>query len=220
VPERINRSLESAGGVVAHTDHPVCAFLTFVDGAATPPLRGGEYRRLLIFVFVCLFTSCAGPEEKQELSPFLQNKKAAVFVFLAPDCPLSQNYTLTLKQLHADFQAQAIGFYGLVAGDAFTKSEVDDFTSKYNVGFPVLADRNFAIADLLGATKTPEAFVVSPEGKTLYKGAIDNWAADLGQRRQVITEHYVRSVLDSFLKGLEIPHRETTAVGCFIERPG
>jgi hypothetical protein len=22
--------------------HPVCAFLTFVDGAATPPRRGGE----------------------------------------------------------------------------------------------------------------------------------------------------------------------------------
>src|SRR5688572_4779976 len=58
VPERINRSLESEGGVVAHrdvsqcvfstlclSDHPVCGASErglFIDAAATPPLEEGS----------------------------------------------------------------------------------------------------------------------------------------------------------------------------------
>jgi hypothetical protein len=49
------------------------------------------------------------------------DKKAAIFVFLAPDCPLSQNYTLTLNNLAKDFEPKGIGFYGVFSGDANRK---------------------------------------------------------------------------------------------------
>src|SRR3954468_12392113 len=58
--------LKGADGVVSsakrfgRSDHPVCACSVasrdFLIGAATPPLRGGEYV-LLLLVFLCL-TSC------------------------------------------------------------------------------------------------------------------------------------------------------------------
>jgi hypothetical protein len=155
---------------------------------------------------------------KPDLSSFLKDHKAAVFVFLAPDCPLSQNYTLTLNELHSQFQAGGVGFYGVIAGDSFQKNDIDAFVEKYNVKFPMVQDRNFALTDFFGAMKTPEAFVVTQAGVTLYKGAIDNWAVELGQHRQTITQHYLQDVVASFLEGRQIPFHETDAIGCFIER--
>ena len=182
-------------------------------------IRLMKVRFFLICVVASALAACRGAT-KPDLSLFLKDNKAAVFVFLAPDCPLSQNYTLTLNRLHSEFERKRIGFFGIVAGDGFQKNDIEAFVKQYNVRFPVLPDRNFDLADSFGATKTPEAFVVAPDGKTLYKGAIDNWAVESGQHRSVITDHYLRDVLDNFLKGHRIPYPETTVIGCFIERKG
>lgn len=176
------------------------------------------------FILICALAlplkGCHAPTAKPDLSFFFENHKAAVFVFLAPDCPLSRNYTLTLNKLHAQFRDAGVGFYGLVAGDAFQKNDIDGFNKEYKMTFPLLPDRNFALADLWGAMKTPEAFVVNAGGKVIYKGAIDNWSAELGQYRTVITRHYLRDVLTDFLRGRDVSYRETAAIGCFIERKG
>src|SRR5262245_11930249 len=72
------------------------------------------------FFLICLLASlplagCSAPRSKPDLSLFLENGKAAVFIFLAADCPLSENYTLTLNELAAEFKGRGIRFYGLVA---------------------------------------------------------------------------------------------------------
>lgn len=148
----------------------------------------------------------------------LKDKRAAVFVFLAPDCPLSQNYTLTLNNLQAQFDEASVGFYGVIAGVHYSKEEVDKFVEIYKVRFPVLLDPDMQLADFFGATATPEAFAVNARGDVIYRGAIDNWAVDLGQHRSVITGHYLMDALNSFIRSGDVPTKETRAVGCFIER--
>ena len=54
-----------------------------------------------------LFIGC-GQADRADFSKFLQNREGAVFVFLAPDCPLSQSYTSTLNELRAPFEARGI----------------------------------------------------------------------------------------------------------------
>ena len=66
--------------------------------------------------------------------------------------------------------------------------------------------------------KTPEVFAVDSQGKTFYKGAIDNWAPELGQHRAVITEHYLQDALNGLLQHKDLRIKQTEAVGCFIER--
>lgn len=61
------------------------------------------------------------------------------------------------------------------------------------------------------------SFIFNTHGKLVYQGAIDNWAVDLGQKRQVITAFYVRDVLQAMIDDAPIPYTKTTAVGCFIE---
>src|SRR6185369_7488488 len=160
-----------------------------------------------------LLAACS---KQSPVAEYLKDKPAAVFVFLAPDCPLSQNYTLTLNNLRTQFQAAGIEFYAVFE----TNAGVDDFVTTYKLTLPVIREHDFRVADFFSAMNTPEVFAVDSKGTTFYKGAIDNWAPELGQHRTVITEHYLLDALNAFTQHKDIPIKETKAVGCFIERKG
>jgi peroxiredoxin len=147
----------------------------------------------------------------------LANNKATVFVFLAPDCPLSQNYTLTLNELQRQFVAESVVFYGVVSGNWFDDAAIDSFAATYKIAFPLLRDPDFHLTRALGAAVTPEAFVIDSRGESVYGGAIDNWASDLSRRRTIITEHYLKDALTHHLLGEPPPIPRTQAIGCFIE---
>jgi len=168
------------------------------------------------FIFLVVLGCSRGAGNPVE--SFLQNKKAGVFVFLAPDCPLSQNYTLTLNNLEKEFNSYGISFYGVFSGGGITSQAMDDFAATYHLSFPVMLDADSRIGDFFGATATPEAFLTDPKGHVLYKGAIDNWAPELGQHRAVITQHYLYDALGSVRANKPVQVKETQAVGCFIER--
>jgi hypothetical protein len=167
---------------------------------------------------VLLLSTAACQRPPAEIDGLLQSNRASTFVFLAPDCPLSQSYTPTLNTLYGQFSARSVGFYGVVSGDAFGKTEIDEFVRRYGIKFPTLADPAFHIADFLAATKTPEVFVLDPRSSVIYRGAVDNWAPALGQHREVITEHYLLDALSSFIENKPVRTKQTEAVGCFIER--
>jgi len=165
-----------------------------------------------------LMAACA-PRSESPITPFLKDlnvRQAAVFVFLAPDCPVSQSYSATLSDLHAQFQTRDIQFYGVFAGRAAEGAK--EFVATYGIPFPILPDADFRISDFLEATTTPQAFVLDREGRTLYSGAIDNRAPELGQRRTVITENYLLDALKSVVEGRDVRLPRTRPVGCFIER--
>lgn len=189
---------------------PCLAFVVFAACHGETPARTTEFFSL---------TSTSIDGSPFALSSLISNR-ASVLVFLAPDCPLSQRYTRTLDGLRAQFEGDGARFYGLIAGDYFERKEVEDFVSQYRLNFTVLLDRNMELANLFGATRTPEVFVVDSHGKTLYRGSIDNYAPDFGQYRRVITENYLLEVLEMIAQGRDVPVKETQAVGCFIERKG
>jgi len=170
-------------------------------------------RKLIGVAALFLVVSCER-NSSDPIAEFLKNKQAAVFVFLAPDCPLSQNYTRTLNELRTQFQSQRVEFYAVFPGEA----AVDDFIATYGLTLPVLLDHDFRLADFFGAKKTPEVFAVDSKGRAIYHGAIDNWAPELGQHRTVITEHYLLDALNSFVQHEAVRIKQTNAVGCFIER--
>lgn len=170
-----------------------------------------------IFVAVALLLSACVPASRSPISSLIENHRATVFVFLAPDCPLSQDVTGTLDELHAQFAAADIQFKAVFAGKPAVQGAAV-FLKTYHVDFPDLPDADFRLTDFLGAGTTPEAVVVDGSGHTVYSGSIDNRAADLGQRRTVVTEHYLAAALDSLRQGQPVKVKKTKAVGCFIER--
>ena len=69
----------------------------------------------------------------------------------------------------------------------------------------------------LGATKTPQAFVINAAGTTVYRGRINNLFADYGTRRQTVTQHDLRNALDAVLAGKPVSQAVTDAIGCHIQ---
>src|SRR5690242_17743718 len=95
--------------------------------------------RTFAYGLFLILVSCARTAENP-IAPFVQGKHAAAFVFLSPDCPLSENYTLTLNNLHKEFASSGIEFYGVFSGYGISKSAMDDFVAAFHVTFPVMLD--------------------------------------------------------------------------------
>ncbi len=188
-------------------------------------------QRLLWLIIPFLWISCGdtNPLEREyevvgieveglgKPTDFMAGKKAAALIYLSPECPLCRNYTVTIKKIMNEYSDQDVAFLGVVSGDFFSKSEVKAYLLKYDMDLPVFMDPEFMIARRYGAEITPEVHLIRPEGDLLYKGAIDNWAISLGQKRQSATRHYLADAIEAHLAGQPIDPLQTEAVGCYIE---
>ena len=148
---------------------------------------------------------------------YLENKNGMVMLFLTPECPLCQNYTVAMRKLEKDYSVKDIPFIGVISGNFYTKEEVRSYKLKYDLEMDILFDPEFKLSKFYGATTTPEAVFIDNVGKLKYMGAIDNWAISLGKKRLNTTEHYLSDALDNFLSGNKIDPERTKPVGCFIE---
>lgn len=147
----------------------------------------------------------------------IPNSYATIFAFLAPGCPLSENYTLTLNNLQSLYKKNNVNLYGIIPGRLHTREEIMAFVDTFKIQFPLLLDSNYALTKYVNATITPEVFLLSPKGEIIYSGAIDNWAIELTQLRTEITNHYLRDAIDAFLKKEPVKIKHKEAIGCIIE---
>ncbi|MBI2269645.1 MAG: redoxin domain-containing protein [Bacteroidetes bacterium] len=147
----------------------------------------------------------------------LSTNKASVFIFLSPDCPVCQSYSLTLNQLFDKYKTDGVKFYGVFPGSNFDRSEIETYIKTYNLKPDLLMDEEKHLSTLLGAKVTPEVFVIDRMGNILYKGSIDNWMYEPGQKRTLITEHYLDDALNALISNTAIKTISTEAKGCLIE---
>lgn len=82
--------------------------------------------------------------------------------------------------------------------------------------FPYLFDEGQKIYPKFGATKTPHVYVIQKTAKTniiQYIGAIDDNYED----EKAVKQTYVQDAVDALLKGIDVPVRQTKAIGCSIK---
>lgn len=139
--------------------------------------------------------------------------KAVVIVFLSPECPLCKNYLPGLVKLqNANKQ---LNFYGIIPGTSYSLKDINELKNEYGINFDLLTDGNKQLSKYLGATTTPEVFLINKMGAITYSGLIDNWATSLGQKRLVITEKYLEQAIKDQLNGKQT-FKKTIPVGCLI----
>jgi thiol-disulfide isomerase/thioredoxin len=63
---------------------------------------------------------------------------------------------------------------GINANEGESAADVKDHAAKNNLTFPILKDNGSKVADMLGASRTPEAYFLDASNKLLYHGRIDN----------------------------------------------
>jgi hypothetical protein len=141
-----------------------------------------------------------------------------VYVFLAESCPISQQATLPLRELHAKYAARGVRFVGVFPGGTATAASVAEFKGKYAVPFALQLDLGQQLTRRFKATTTPEALVVAAGGRILYQGRLDDRYAALGERRTVSQHHELAEALADLAAGRPVAVPRTEPVGCFIEK--
>ncbi|PKK38247.1 hypothetical protein BWI96_00160 [Siphonobacter sp. SORGH_AS_0500] len=138
---------------------------------------------------------------------------ARVIVFLSPECPLCQQYSRKLTQLA---QRKDLSVIGVFPGRAYDRADYEQFKRKYSIDFTLLTDANRSLVRALGATTTPEAFLIDGQGQVLYRGAIDDWVTALGKTRPQARHHYLASAIDAFFAHQPILPVQVSPIGCLI----
>jgi peroxiredoxin len=146
-------------------------------------------------------------------------KKAVVVLFLGTECPVNNAFVPVLGGLHREFHERGVAFVGINSNRQDTPARIAEHARKNALPFPVLADPESKTADAFGARRTPEAFVVSPAGKVLYHGRIDDQFGIEYRRPGKPTRRDLAEALEEVLAGKPVSVPETEVFGCLIGRP-
>jgi peroxiredoxin len=177
---------------------------TMVADVPAPPIIGSTISEFTL--------PDAGGTERSLAS--LKGKNGTVLIFIAVQCPVSNGYNERMEKLAQDYKARGINVVGINANSSDSASDVKDHAAKNNLTFPILKDSGSKIADLLGATRTPEAYFLDGSNKLLYHGRIDN-SRDITQ----VNSTELRDALEATLAGKPVPKSTANAFGCSIKRP-
>ncbi|MBB2949901.1 MULTISPECIES: redoxin domain-containing protein [Sphingobacterium] len=140
-----------------------------------------------------------------------------VYIFYAPECPLSQKYTLTIASLFTKF-GNKVKFIGVFPGSEESIGQFQEFKTKYKINYPLIKDEKLELISALKATVTPEAFLIDSYGKIVYHGAIDDWAIKLGKTKQQATVNYLENAIEGLLNNTAVETRYVKPIGCYIEQ--
>ena len=143
----------------------------------------------------------------------LAGKNGAVIIFIATRCPVSNAYNDRMEKLAQDYKAKGINVIGINSNNIEPAAEVKSHASEKHLTFAILKDDGNKIADRLGATRTPEAYVIDAGGKLVYHGRIDN-----SQITANITANDLRDALDQMIAGKPVTKTGGAAFGCSIKR--
>jgi|GEM_PF-582823 len=151
--------------------------------------------------------------------PFIKisenNTNLYVVIFLGTDCPISQKYVHTLREMHENY-ANDIKMYGIVPTN-FSDNKISAFKSEFKIPFEVLKDNGNKFAKEFKATITPESFLFDVNGIIHYDGAIDDWFYALGRNKLKPNKTYLINAIENLINDRPIQTAHIDAVGCFIE---
>jgi peroxiredoxin len=143
----------------------------------------------------------------------LKGEKATVLIFISTQCPVSNGYNERMEKLAADYKAKGVNVIGINANAPESLDDIKAHAARNNLTFTILKDAGSHVADQLGATNTPEAFLLDATGKLVYRGRIDN-----SRSGQAINSNDLRDAIEATLAGKPIANSFVRAFGCSIKR--
>lgn len=139
--------------------------------------------------------------------------KGLIVIFWSTECPWVQPYNDRINDYVKDYNEKGFTVWVINSNNTESKDAVIEHTKKNSYFFPMLKDENNVVADLFGATRTPEAFIISKENVILYHGRISDNRTVAEQ-----TTHDLKNATDEIAAGKDVSVKETKSFGCGIKR--
>ncbi|MEM1182026.1 MAG: redoxin family protein [Acidobacteriota bacterium] len=142
-----------------------------------------------------------------------------VVVFLSNTCPYVVDWADRIPQLAAQAAERGVGV-ALVNSNAGKRRATDSpeemgrFAEKHLGELPYLLDEGAKLADLVGAERTPEAFLYDAELKLVYRGPFDDHSGPFDR----VTQPGLRDAVAALAAGVDGPESQP-ALGCKVQRP-
>jgi len=143
-----------------------------------------------------------------------------VWVFLAPLCPICQDYTFYLNALHEEWSTNSPGqieMVGWFPNPNVSQDQLDAFADRYAVEWELALD-TAGWSDVLEAEWTPEVFVLDEEGIVQYRGRVNDLYYALGKHRIRPRKQDLALAVEQLMMGEKVEPSVTNAIGCPIER--
>jgi peroxiredoxin len=146
-----------------------------------------------------------------------RGKNFLVVAYLSCQCPISNQYIPILNEIAQKYGDRGVGVIGVnsQAGDDLEK--IARHKTDFHVNFPVLCDGRQQAADIMGAERTCEVFVLDPQRFVRYHGRIDD-RYQYTTKRDEPNRHDLVLAIDALLEGRDVEIRTTEVDGCLFGR--
>ena len=141
-----------------------------------------------------------------------------VVIFTSNACAYDEHYRSRIEALSKEYQDRVPVL--LINSSVESLESTDNMVRKaqqLGLKVPYLADKDQAVMQRFGATKTPQAFLLKNSGgkfSVVYSGAIDDNAQVQGDVRRA----YLKDAIDIMLTNQTIQTAEVRPVGCTIRK--
>lgn len=148
----------------------------------------------------------------------LQGAKGTVIIFMCNHCPYVLFKLQRMIDLTHKYKPKGISFIGINSNDPDIVPEdsfenMGAFAKEHKLPFSYLYDETQEVAELYGATCTPDPFVFDKNLKLVYHGRFDN-ALNPGEKT---TELIFERVLDDVIATKRVDPWFLPSMGCSIK---
>ncbi|MDQ3537031.1 MAG: thioredoxin family protein [Bacteroidota bacterium] len=159
--------------------------------------------------------------QKVSFSQF-SNSKGIVLIFTSNYCPYSKLYENRIDNLASTYSERGIQFILINSNNptSSTDDSIEEMAKKANsksYKYPYLADKEQKLQSLLGATKTPEVYLLKPHAEgfqVFYSGGVD----DNPQVAEDVSKHFLKDAMEALLSNKDPQVKTTRATGCMIKK--
>jgi peroxiredoxin len=146
--------------------------------------------------------------------------KVVVLEWVNPNCPFSNRHAKehTMSELakqHGEVVWLGINSTSPRSTDFMRPSEQAAYDKEHGVNYPVLYDESGQVGHAYGARTTPHMFIIGPDGKIAYNGAIDDDPP--GRKAKADRLNYVGQGLNAEKGGKSPDPATTKPYGCSVK---
>ena len=140
-----------------------------------------------------------------------------IVAFLGTECPLAKHYAVRLQAISEQYREREVTVVGIFSNAQDSTREIEAFRELHKLTYPLCKDSGSRVADLFGATRTPQVFLLDKERIVRYQGRVDD-QYQIGVVRDRPQQEDLKNALEAVLAGQTPAVAETEPIGCLIGR--
>jgi peroxiredoxin len=207
------------GGIVVEAkESPMVRFAVAVLLAgvvlASPTLAGEFNKTVSIGDAAPTWSNLPGTDGKKHSLADLKDKDVVVVAITCNHCPVATKYEdrlIAFAKKYADKKVALVAI-NVSHEDEDKFPAMKERAKEKGFPFPYLQDESQKIGKALGATVTPEIFVLNKERKIVYMGRVD----DSWQFPAKVKQKYLEDAVNALLESKKIAKTETSPYGCSV----